>query len=100
MTWARALLWIIRIELLPGCSLDIIPVEIINAIITIITSEDKDSTTVNDCSMAISRTGWLGAAISVKLRPGVCRETELVEVVATICAIVTTEDVEVVVDGD
>ena len=74
--------------------------EVINAIVPVVSTENVDSTSVDDCSVAVTWTGWLRASVRVKLRPCIRCEVEAVEVIPSIRAVVPAEDVEVIVDCD
>ena len=100
MTWTGALLWIRRVKLLPILRLNVVPVEVIDTIITIVATEDEDTTTVNYSSVSVTWAGRLRTSICIELRPGVSGKIEAVEVIATVGAVVAAENIEVVVHGD
>ena len=100
MTWAWALLWVERLELLPGSGRDVIFMEIIDAVISIVAAKDINTAAMYNCSVAIPGAGRLSTAVRVEFTPGVSREIETEEVVPSIRTIIASKDVEVVVHSD
>ena len=97
VSWAGTLLWIQRLELLPGVRLDAVSMEVINSVVAVVATKDIDAASVDHSCVTIPRTRWLGTAICIQLTPGIGRKVEAEEVVAAIGAIIAAEDIEVVV---
>ena len=74
--------------------------EVINPVIAIVTSKNVDTATMNNCSVAITRARRLRTAVLVEFAPGVGREVEAEEIVASVGAVIATKDVKIIVDGD
>ena len=72
--------------------------EVIHSVIPVVSSEDVDPSSVHNSSVTVTWTRWLWASISIKLKPGVRRKVEAVEIIPSISPIVPTEDVKVIVD--
>ena len=73
--------------------------EVVHSVIPVVSSEDIDPSSVYNCSVSVTWTGWLWASISIELRPRVRRKVEAVEIIPSISPIVPAEDVKVIVDG-
>ena len=100
VSWAWTRLWILRLHQTPTVVLDAIAVEVVNSVIAIVPSKDIYWPVMDNCSVSIA--GWWGlrASIGINLLPLIGRKVKAIEVVAAIGPVITTKDVEVVVNRD
>ena len=74
--------------------------EVVDSIITIVSTEDVDAAIMDNSGVPVPWGWWLGVAEWGKLAPRIRLEIEAIEVIAPVCAVVPTENVEVVLEGD
>ena len=63
VAWARSLLRVQRLKLLPGARLDAISVEVIDSVIAVVAAEDVDAASMDDGCVPVTRAGRLRAAV-------------------------------------
>ena len=100
MTWAWASFWVEWLHQIPSTALNTEAMKIINSIVSIIATEDVNTSVVDDCSMPISWRGRLCISIRGELTPGISLEVKAIKIVTPVCPIVPTENVEVVFESD
>ena len=100
MTWAWSSLWVEWLHQIPSAALNTEAMKIIDSIVSIIATEDVNTSVVDDCSMSISWGRRLCISIWGKLTPGISLEVKAIEIVTPVRSIVPTENVEVVLEGD
>ena len=97
---AGALFGVKRLELLPCARLYAISMEVINSIITIVATENINAASVDHRCVPVARARRLRTSVRVELAPIIRRKVEAKEVISAISAIVASEDIEVVIEGD
>ena len=100
MTWAWSSFWVEWFHQIPSAALNTEAMKIIDSIVSIIATEDVNTSIVDDCSMSISWGRRLCISVRGKLTPGISLEVKAIKIVTPVCSIVPTENVEVVLEGN
>ena len=97
MARAWSLLRIQRLQLLPSTRRDVISVEVIDSVVSVVAAKDINAASMYNSSVTISWTRWRCTPVLIKLTPCVCWEVEAEKVVATIGSIVSSKYVEIII---
>lgn len=100
VTGARPSLGIQRLHQVPRTVLDAVPVEVVDSVVAIVSTEDVDAAIMDNCGVPVPWRRRLGVAEWGELAPRIRLEIEAIEVITPVCTVVPTENVEVVLEGD